>query len=294
MMKKIGIVSCDKWKDKICEDLLLKIELIQNGIKADIISWQDKNINYKEYECLILRSVWGYQDVYHQFKEWLLFIKSNDIIIFNDVDIILNNIKKDKQFEILRKYSIQHIPTTIIKDSIDWDQLNVYGKEIVIKPIISGSGDNTYKFDLTGEKNRLQVGDSVIQKYETILKQTDNGLMIQPFISGINDGEYSCIFIDGINTHNMLRFPGVIGEKKRAQFVDTVPKKVFDLARKVSNIPEFSGYLYARIDIVLQNNEPYIMEVELTEPDLLIKYISDEEIQKEVVNKFVKKIERRI
>lgn len=288
-MKKIGIVSCDKWKDKIKEDLLLQKELIKNGIDAEIISWQNSEINYDKYNCLILRSVWGYQDCYEKFKEWLLFVKSNNIIIFNDVNIILDNIRKDIQFEILKKYSIPYIPTTIIRDSIDWNRLDFYGQKFVIKPIISGSGNNTYQFD-----SKEEVDEIIRRKYETILQQSDNGLIIQPFISGISNGEYSCVFIDGINTNNMLRFPGVLGEKKRAEYLTTVPKSVLDLATQVSKIPEFSGYLYARIDIVLQNNRPYIMEVELTEPDLLIKYISDEEIQGQVLNKLVKKVERRI
>jgi len=288
-MKKIGIVSCDKWKDKIKEDLLLQKELIKNGIDAEIISWQNSEINYDKYNCLILRSVWGYQDCYEKFKEWLLFVKSNNITIFNDVNIILDNIRKDVQFEILKKYSIPYIPTTIIRDSIDWNRLDFYGQKFVIKPIISGSGNNTYQFD-----SKEEVDEIIKRKYETILQQSDNGLIIQPFISGISNGEYSCVFIDGINTHNMLRFPGVLGEKKRAEYLTTVPKSVLDLATQVSKIPEFFGYLYARIDIVLQNNRPYIMEVELTEPDLLIKYISDEEIQGQVLNKLVKKVERRI
>jgi len=288
-MKKIGIVSCDKWKDKIKEDLLLQKELLKNGIDAEIISWQNKNIDYSEYNCLILRSVWGYQDDYENFKEWLLFIKENNLIMFNNVNIILDNIRKDVQFEILKKYNIPYIPTTIIRESINWNKLDFYEQEFVVKPIISGSGDNTYKFAANEEINEM-----IRKKYEITLQQADNGLLIQPFVSGINKGEYSCVFIDGINTHNMLRYPGVLGEKKRAEYLTTVPKSVLDLAIQVSNIPEFSGYLYARIDIVLENNKPYIMEVELTEPDLLIKYVPDVEVQRQILNKFVKKIERRI
>lgn len=288
-MKKIGIVSCDKWKDKIKEDLLLQKELLKNGIDAEIISWQNKNIDYSEYNCLILRSVWGYQDDYENFKEWLLFIKENNLIMFNNVNIILDNIRKDVQFEILKKYNIPYIPTTIIRESINWNKLDFYEQEFVVKPIISGSGDNTYKFAANEE-----IDEMIRKKYEITLQQADNGLLIQPFVSGINKGEYSCVFIDGINTHNMLRYPGVLGEKKRAEYLTTVPKSVLDLAIQVSNIPEFSGYLYARIDIVLENNKPYIMEVELTEPDLLIKYVPDVEVQRQILNKFVKKIERRI
>lgn len=288
-MKKIGIVSCDIWKDKIKEDLLLQKELIKNGMDAEIISWQNNDINYNEYCCLILRSVWGYQNSYEQFKKWLLYIKKNNIVIFNDVDIILSNIKKDVQFEILRKHDIPYISTKFLKNAVDWSKIGFCEQKFVIKPIISGSGNNTYKFDINEE-----IDICIRKKYEAILQQPDNGLMIQPFVSGIDKGEYSCIFIDGINTHNMLRFPGVLGEKKKTQYLTEIPKNVLDLATKVMNIPEFSGYLYARVDIVLKNNEPYIMEVELTEPDLLIKYISDEVTQEQVLNRFAKKIERRI
>ena len=39
-MKKVGIVSCDKWIDKLEEDNNLKNALINLGIDAKIISWQ--------------------------------------------------------------------------------------------------------------------------------------------------------------------------------------------------------------------------------------------------------------
>ena len=114
-MKKIGIVSCNKWKGIIKEDLLLEKELINRGYQAELISWEDTNINYKNYDCLILRSVWGYQNNYSEFKNWLLYLKKHNIKIYNDVDILLNNIRKDKQFQILDKYQVPHINTTFIK-----------------------------------------------------------------------------------------------------------------------------------------------------------------------------------
>ena len=69
-IKKVAIVSCDKWKNKITEDLLLEKELIINNIDAEIISWEDKSIDYSKYDCLILRSVWGYQDKYLEFSKY--------------------------------------------------------------------------------------------------------------------------------------------------------------------------------------------------------------------------------
>lgn len=49
-----------------------------------------------------------------------------------------------------------------------------------------------------------------------------------------------------------------------------------------------------RVDIVLHNNKPMIMEVELAEPDLLFKFISDEKKKTESMNQFAKKLIRRI
>ena len=72
-MKKIGIVSCVKWIDKLEEDNNLKNALINLGIDAKIISWQQPL--EEVYDLLVLRSVWGYQNFY---KEYGLII----VIIF--------------------------------------------------------------------------------------------------------------------------------------------------------------------------------------------------------------------
>lgn len=292
-MKKIGIVSCDDWKNKIKEDLMLQKELLQDGFITEIISWQDDTVDYSEFECLILRSVWGYQDHYEQFKNWLMSLKEDNITIYNNVDIIFDNIRKDMQMEILDRYSIPHIPTTIIKQIADVKKIYEYESKIVVKPLISGSGKNTYMITPTS-RNVSGTQDSITQNCISILNQKENGLIIQPFIPSIKNGEYSCIFIDGINTHNMLRFPGVFTDKRRAIYLPEVPADVRSLANDVAQIPDFNDYLYMRVDIVVDNNIPYIMEVELAEPDLLIKYIDDENIRKKTIKTFAKRIERRM
>jgi len=293
MKNKVGIVSCDKWINKIKEDLFLQKELLNNGIDSQIISWEDQSVDYSEFKCLILRSVWGYQNNYIQFREWLLYLKDNDIAIYNDVDMIMNNIRKDKQFEILDRNSIPHIPTSIIRNLNDLTILYESDGSKVIKPLISGSGQNTYLID-SNNRSILKEDNGFREMLSSIIAQKENGIILQPYISEISNGEYACIFIDGINTHNMLRFPGIFSEKKSPIYIEGVPENVKKLAHSVSMIPEFSNYLYMRVDIVVSNNEPKIMEVELAEPDLLIKYISDENIQKQAIKTFAKKIERRI
>ena len=291
-MKKIAIVSCNKWKNKIEEDKLLQNTLIQSGYNADIISWEDADVNYDEYIALVLRSVWGYQNNYLEFKTWLNMIKQSQILLLNSPELVSNNIRKDKQFELLAKYEIPIIPTEFIYkledlfNDIKFDEK----KPKVLKPIISGSGENTFLVD-SGES---LYTDKIIKPFEKIIKCEDNGIMLQPYIREVKNGEFACIYIDGVNTHNMMRYPGIFANRKKPVYLTNIPEVVKKIADKVSKIEEYSNHLYMRIDIVLHNNKPMIMEVELAEPDLLFKFIPDEKMKNESVNQFAKKLIRRI
>ena len=285
---KIGIVSCNKWNGLIKEDVMLCNKLIENGHNAKIISWDDKDIDVRSFDCLVLRSVWGYQNDYVRFKEWLLYLKENNVLIFNDVSLMLDNVRKDRQFKILDEHKIAHVPTVFIKDYAELErQLNGNMNGFVIKPIISGSGDNTFYIT---EGNKL----GILEIFSKIMNFSDNGAMIQPYIPEVGNGEIACVFINGENTHNMLRFPGVFADKQKPIYLESVPKDAMDLAYRVARVPQFRDYLYMRVDIVYNNGRPLVMEVELTEPDLLIKYIPDMGKRDEIVSTFARKLEKRL
>ena len=297
-MKKVGIVSCDKWINKLEEDINLKNALINLGIDAKIISWQHPL--EEKYDLLVLKSIWGYQNYYKEFKNWLLYIKNNNIPLVNGVDIVLNNIMKDIQFNILRKNNVDFIDTIFLPQSkllnesiFDMLDDNAY----VFKPTISGSGENTYLVTNSSDKsipNTIQKED-IVKIYNKMLDEnSDCKIMIQPFISEINKGEYSCIFIDGKLTHTMLRFPNIFHEKRRPYLVKDVPDSIIELAKVVERIKDFNNYLYMRVDMVLVNGRAKIMEVELADPDLLTKYIDDSNLKSDVIKTFAKKIERRV
>ncbi len=281
-MKSIAIVSCDKWKDRIVEDKLLRDSLISKGYDAKIISWEDKTIDYSKYSAVILKSVWGYQNNYSEFKNWLLKLKRNNVLLLNSPDIVLNNIRKDKQFEILDNNDIPHIETKFIyspRSIGDIDRVSV------IKPIISGSGENTYL---------VRSNEDIDSINFDFAYREDNGIMLEPFIEEVRNGELSCIYIDGVNTHNMIRYPGVFTERKRPVMAGPIPMEAYELARKVSSLKEYEGYLYMRVDMVIKDKKPMIMEVELAEPDLLFKYMSDEELKSEGIDKLSNGLVRRI
>ena len=281
-MKKIAIVSCNKWKGVITEDILLRDSLRNMGYSAEIISWEDKRVDYSEYDAMILRSVWGYQDNYSEFKNWLLMVKKNNILLLNDPDIVLNNIRKDKQFEILDNNGIPHIDTRFIHSKEDIGNIS---SRSVIKPIISGSGENTYLVSSNEELDGINLD---------FMNREDNGLMLQPFVEEIQNGELSVIYIDGVNTHNMVRYPGVLAGRQRPKLTSFIPRNASDLAKRISELKEYRGYLYMRVDMVMKENNPLIMEVELAEPDLLFKYIENESVKSDGINTLSESLVRRL
>ena len=170
-------------------------------------------------------------------------------------------------------------------------------KSYVFKPTISGSGENTYLVTNSNDKsipNTIQKEDIVKIYNKMLYDNSDCKIMIQPFILEISNGEYSCIFIDGKLTHTMLRFPNIFHEKRKPYLVDNAPDSIIQLARVVERIKEFNNYLYMRVDMVLVNGKAKIMEVELTDPDLLTKYINDSNVKSNVIKTFAKKSKREL
>ena len=40
--KRVALVTCNKWKNKVSEDIRLRYYLAKIHVKADIIAWEEK------------------------------------------------------------------------------------------------------------------------------------------------------------------------------------------------------------------------------------------------------------
>lgn len=267
--KKINIVSSNKYKNKIKEDLILQKYLLKEGYHAKIISFED---NYQGNDLNIIRSVWGY---HHNVERFLKFINNNKTV--NNKDIIINNINKKKQYQILKENDITVIDTIFLDNIKDY---KYNGKRLVIKPVISASGDNTF---IISNVNDL---DNV--------KELTN-IMIQPFISSVTAGEISIIVIDKKIKYGIKRFPGVFTKYKKEEYIsiNNLDKSIIDTANNIILIKEYKEALFMRIDFIFDNNCYKVMEVELVDPNLFIETINDKKLKKEVYKSFVEAIKTR-
>lgn len=285
--RKIAVVSSNKWINIVKEDILLKIELNNKLIDVDIISWQDKSIDYSKYDALIIRSIWGYQDYIEEFISWLNMLKNNNIKVFNNVDILLSNLNKYEQFKILDNNNLRHIDTFFIKK----ENINVINsiykeyKDIVLKPIISGSGNNTYIISDNIKKNNIEIKD-VKEKFDKVLNKVNNYIMVQPFVKEINNGELSVVVINNEISHAAIRYTSVFNNVNQIRIINVneIDKKVLDIVKKCQNIKEYKDALYMRVDLVKIDNDYKIMELELVEPQLFFEFKQNELKLKEFVN----------
>ena len=291
--KRIAIVSCDKWLGKVREDELLKFELNKLLVGVDIVSWQDNSVDYSEYDAVIIRSLWGYQDYIEEFMNYLKKLQKEKVKVFNDVEILKGNLNKYEQFKILDKYEIPHIETFFFeKDEIDKisETAKSY-KDLVVKPIISGSGNNTFIISNTIKKNNINV-DDINDKFKDVLNDVNNYLMVQPFVKEIDNGEISIVLIDNKISHMVVRNTSVFNDKGSILVLglESMDDRMKFIVNSCSKIKEYANALYMRVDLVKINDDYKVMELELVEPQLFMGF---RKTKKQLTN-FAKVIREKI
>ncbi len=274
----LTILSSTQYQNKVKEDLILQKYLLKNGIATKIIAWE-KDIPLTPYT--LVRSIWGYQKQYEDFNNYLQMIHKFTELI-NSYEIIIANIDKQKEFEILDKYAIPHIKTTFYKDLTT---LKPHLKNnLVVKPIISASGNHTHL---------------IKDNQEEILNDLTNvscGFMLQEFIPEIKDGEYSIIVFGNQISHAVIRYPGILSTAKKTEYIplEQLDNQLISLVKQITSIPEFQNNAYMRIDTVKTNNQYLVMEIELTEPQLFFEWLPDPTQKKEAYQKFINIIQNKI
>jgi len=268
---KIRIISSRKWKNKCGEDVLICSYLRKLGIDTKIIAFEDMQVCPDAF--YVIKSIWGYQEKQELFSKYLKLLEVNKIKVINPLDIIRNNIDKEKQYQLFLKYDIPHIKSFFLENNSSLTE-NIkrlleeefYGKKVVVKPSISASGNHTFILNGNG-KNSIKIED--IEKHFHFL-DGDNKLILQEYIEGVKDGELSVIYFNKKFSHAIKRYPMVFTEKNSMKQSKQVDTKVMILCDKIVNIPELKKAFCARFDFVKNGLDDYIMEIEYTDPQLFL------------------------
>jgi glutathione synthase/RimK-type ligase-like ATP-grasp enzyme len=240
----------------------------QNGWECEFVAWDDSNVDWNNFDLVIIRSTWDYQGRIKEFLEVLENINSSNCILENSLELVKWNIDKSYLKELSKK-GIQIVPSLfydnyskkILNDSFSFFSTT----KLIIKPAISANADDTFIID---KKNS--------EKTSIILKNlfANRKFIIQPFIENILlEGEYSLIFFENTHSHTLIKKPKSGDFRVQEEHGGTLApiekpeiKMINEAKRVLKSLPCKS--LYSRIDFVKRKNNFLLMEVELIEPSL--------------------------
>jgi glutathione synthase/RimK-type ligase-like ATP-grasp enzyme len=269
MNNKVALLSMDSLENFHTYDKLLIEPLKLLGWLAEEISWRNEKINWTDFDAVIVRSTWDYQNDFEKFLKVLDKINTS-AHLENDLELMKWNMNKKYLFD-LEQNGVR-IVDTLWKSNFNLNEIEksfeiFNSPEIIIKPNISANADNTFR--LTKEKL-----SEIKNELETIYLNRE--LMVQPFLKNIIDeGEYSLFFFDGKFSHSVIKKPkendfrvqeehgGNIQFKNVSTEMISIAENIIN---KLSTIP-----LYGRVDLVRADNDEFaLMELELIEPSLYL------------------------
>lgn len=282
---KIGLLVSDNWFQRSKSVMVLSNYLQEIGIECEECCWETTN-DWKKYDAILISSAWGYHNAYERYLEVLSDIEK-ETLLFNTKSIVAENIYKERQLQLLKKNGLPIIDTvffsinseeeglTIFKYSSGMDLLSIiekeiHSKEFVLKPTVSASGNHTVMYTQNlAVQNRIFTEEGLKQYCEMVFSKNPGvKIMVQPFIRGIEDGEYALVYINKCFSHAVMRYPGVLGVHKKAEVIVQVPEDVLNLGNKIANLMWKKDMLYMRVDLVRENEEIKVMEIECNEPEL--------------------------
>lgn len=270
-MRNCVFLTMDSLEGFVSDDALFYEPLAQLGWQVHSVSWRSTDTNWNDYDAVIIRTPWDYQQEPQAFLEALSRIESSGVPLENGLDVVQWNIEKT-YLRNLEKRGISIVPTqwatTFQRDVVEkwWQEWNT--PELIIKPTISANADDTFWIS---KQTSEEVWETVAETFR------ERSFMVQPFVSAIlAEGEYSLFFFGGEYSHAIVKIPKPndfrVQEEHGGRIQSTQPTtELRQIAQQIYDAIPYHP-LYARIDLVrLPTKEFALMEVELIEPSLYFR-----------------------
>jgi len=287
LKKKCALLTISDLSNFQSYDNLIVQPLSKLGWECEFIPWDSISINWDDFDAVIIRSTWDYQQKEKLFFKTLQSIEASTATLYNSLDAVKWNINKRYLLE-LEKENISIIPTRLY-DSFDFDIVNQLfsffnENKLIIKPCVSANADDTFIL----EQNKLGSLKPVL---ENTFSQKD--FLVQPFIKNIRiEGEYSLIYFGNRLSHVLLKTPkngDFRVQEEHGGILKAINKPESSLIDFGNKVMETIPYqcLFSRVDVVRGSNNYLLMEVELIEPSLYFNMdLNSPQMFAEIFNKW--------
>lgn len=232
-----------------------------HGIELDVKHWMDIE---PDGTPILIRTTWDYTQHANAFRSWLDRIEATQTPCINAPAVLRWNM--DKRYLIELESRGHAIVPTVVVATIDHACLLADGPTIA-KPVVGGGAEGLHL-----------IRDGVARPFDTSgntwgAAEPLGPFLVQPFIDGIDAGEWSLFFFGGAYSHAILKRPAAGDIRVQEEHGGTTaaadpPAHVREAAAAL--VADVDA-LVARVDGVDVDGRFLLMELELIEPELYFR-----------------------
>jgi glutathione synthase/RimK-type ligase-like ATP-grasp enzyme len=255
----------------ISDDELAANVLRQRGAWVTTLPW-DSEMDWREFDLVILRTTWDYQARLEAFLDVLEQIEASGARLYNGVAVARWNARKSYLRDLAAAgaaivptiYGEQLCTAAQVLESFE----RFGADEMVLKPLVGASAIDAF---------RLRR-EEVVQRWEAL--QAAFGarpFLSQPLIPNVlSEGEFSLIYLDGRFSHAVLKCPKAGDFRSQEEYGGQITAVVAETGLRAAGDTAMAlageGLLYGRVDLVRGDDGRFLlMELELIEPALYLR-----------------------
>ncbi|THA48936.1 RimK family alpha-L-glutamate ligase [Streptomyces sp. A1136] len=252
------------------------------GIRAEICSWRDPDIDWDRFDAVLLRSPWSYVESLREFLEWCEYV-TDVTYLFNPLPVVRWNLDKHYLAD-LAEAGVPVVPSGFVAPGTDPEAAlrtfldrHARAREIVVKPTVGAYSRDVRRFSRSAEAEAAAY----------VAKLLDQGshVILQPYLDSIDrHGETDLIHFGGVYSHAirkraLLLSDGTVDEptqdartaRDAAADERAVAAAALDAAAAHLELRE--PLLYSRVDLIRDDDgQPLVLELELCEPSLSMPF----------------------
>ncbi len=272
---RIVLAGCAALPEGDGDDAGLIAALRGRGLHARWLAWDDPAT--LAADLVILRAAWDYIDRLEEFLDWAARVPH----LLNVLAVVSWNV--DKLY--LADLAAAGVPTVPSAFFAPGERVRIPDGEVVVKPSVSA-----------GSVGALRFSDSAqASAHARALQAAGRTALVQPYDPRVGDGETALVFLGGEQSHAFTKTailppPGDApafdesGTYAEERLRPAEPDfELWDLghaalAAAASHVGiEPAELLYARVDIIGGSQDPRLLELELVEPSLGWRQLTEQD-----------------
>jgi glutathione synthase/RimK-type ligase-like ATP-grasp enzyme len=260
---KLALATCAEVAEGDEDSPALTAALAARGIEAVPAVWDDAEVDWAQFDVVVVRSTWDYAERRDAFLAWARSLPR----VLNEVEVLTWNTDKHYLRE-LERAGIPVVPTRFVEPGESFERPR---GRYVVKPAVSAGSRHSASYE-GGDDARPHVAR---------LHELGRTVMIQPYLDDVDEqGETAVIYLGGAYSHTVkkaaLLRPGIAPcealylEEDMRPATPTAAER--DVADRALRALASDNLLQARVDLLPTADGPVVLEVELTEPSLYLSY----------------------